>query len=168
MKKTQTIDISREQAETLVNATKEVLNLSPETGISINLKQRKRAPMPDFTMIFHATGMMVVKEIQPASLAVFWLFLCKLPYSNHIGINQNTIAEETTLSIASVKRAVKELKEKKLIISYADQQDSRRLVYMINPVVAWRGDNIKRMKKVKEIVQLNPGQLRLFDGKDQQ
>ena len=166
MAKKQTIDISKKQAETLVNATKEVLNLSPETAINITLGKKKRPNMPDFTMMFHATGMMVVKEISPASLSVFWLFLCKLPYSNHIGINQDTIAEETTLSIASVKRAVKELKEKKLIISYADQQDGRRLVYMINPVIAWRGDNIKRMKKVQELVKSNPSQLRLFDGKD--
>lgn len=166
MKKRQVIDVSPKQAESLVNATKETLNLPADIGISINLKQKKKPPMPDFTMIFHATGMMVVKEISPASLSVFWLFLCKLPYSNHIGINQTTIAEETTLSIASVKRSVKELKEKKLIISYADQQDGRRLVYMINPVIAWRGDNIGRMKKVKEIISGDPNQLRLFDGKD--
>mgnify|MGYP003375970438 CR=1 FL=1 len=166
MKKKQIIEISKEQAESLATATRNALNLPEDTAINIGFNKKKRPALPDFTMMFHATGMMVVKEIQPASLSVFWLFLCKLPYSNHIGINQNTIAEETTLSIASVKRAVKELKEKKLIISYADQQDSRRLVYMINPVIAWRGDNVKRMKKVKEIVQQYPGQLRLFDGKD--
>jgi predicted transcriptional regulator len=166
MAKKQVIEISKKQAETLVNATKDALNLSPDSAINISLGKKKRPNMPDFTMIFHGVGMMVVKEITPAALSVFWLFLCKLPYSNHIGINQSTIAEETTLSIASVKRAVKELKEKKLIISYADQQDSRRLVYMINPVVAWRGDNLNRVKKVQEIVKSHPGQLRLFDGKD--
>lgn len=166
MAKKQIINISKENAEKLVIATKEALNLSPDSAVNISVGKKKRPNMPDFTMMFHATGMMVVKEISPASLSVFWLFLCKLPYSNHIGINQNTIAEETTLSIASVKRAVKELKEKKLIISYTDQQDSRRLVYMINPVIAWRGDNINRMKQVKEIIKSHPGQLRLFDGKD--
>lgn len=166
MAKKQIIDITQKQAEMLADTTREVLNLPVDSAINISLNKKKRPPLPDFTMMFHATGMMVVKEISPASLSVFWLFLCKLPYSNHIGINQSTIAEETTLSVASVKRAVKELKEKKLIISYTDQQDSRRLVYMINPVIAWRGDNVKRMKKIKDVIKDYPGQLRLFDGKD--
>lgn len=157
------IPMSEKQAESLNISIKEILSLDEETGLELRLKPVKRIQMPEFTMIFQATGLLVLKEIKPATLSVFWLFLCKLQYSNHIGVHQKTIAEETNLSIISVKRGIKELLDKKMIVGYADPSDARRQLYIINPHVAWKGKNKKRILAIKELVKTNPNQITIFD-----
>jgi DNA-binding MarR family transcriptional regulator len=157
--------ITQKQAEEIANGITDKLNLAEGTGISVNLS-RKKIPIPDYTMLFQAVGLQVTKILKPSSLCVFYHFLCKLQYSNHIGVDQNTIAEELELSVITVKRAIKELKDNKIIIDYKDQQDNRRNVYIINPEVAWRGSAAGRIKTLRKIEADNKNQMKLFNNKE--
>jgi len=153
--------VTPKQASDIANDITDKLNLAEGTGISINLS-RKKVPIPDYTMLFQAVGMQVTRVLKPSSLCVFYHFLCKLQYSNHIGVDQNTIAEELEMAVITVKRAIKELKDNKIIIDYKDQQDNRRNVYIINPEVAWRGKATERIKTIRKIEAANKNQLTIF------
>jgi len=163
MKKDKSIltGITSKQAENITNSISNTLKLEEGTGISINLS-RKKVPIPDYVMVMQAVGMVVSKEINTSSLAVLWLFLCKLQYSNHIGVDQKTIAEETGMSLITIKKAIHQLKEKNIILDYKDLQDNRRNVYMINPEVAWRGKATERIKAVRKLEAENKNQLKMF------
>jgi len=73
-----------------------------------------------------------------------------MEYSNHVGCNQTTLAEDLELSLRSVSRAIKELKDMAVILDYKDPQDRTRNVYMVNPHSAWKGKISKRQKFIKE------------------
>jgi DNA-binding MarR family transcriptional regulator len=112
----------------------------------------------DFTMIFQAFIKDMVKVLSPAGCKVILKFFSLMQYSSHIGIDQKTLAEELELSIRSINGAIKELLNMSVIIGYADPQDRRRQVYIVNPHGAWKGDLNKRKKVLKD----NPNQYKMF------
>jgi predicted transcriptional regulator len=124
--------------------------IGDETNIRVGL-ERKKIPAPEFVMLYQAVGMLYLKELSEKTIKVFYLFLLKLKYGNHIGMNVDSIAEETKISIASVERALKQLKENKMIISYSDPQDKRRNIYILNPHIAWKGTVSQRKKVMREM-----------------
>lgn len=160
-KKLKSIPVTNKQANEVSKGIREVLNLDDDIAVGIHLK-RKMPAIPNYTMIFQAVGLMTVKEITPSSLKLLWYFVCKLQYSNHIGIDQKTMVEETSLSIQTVKASIKQLKEKNIIISYTDLQDSRRNVYVINPNLVWRGSSKERINTMKKMMSIDPNQLNIF------
>lgn len=160
-KKVKTIPITPGQADTIASGIRETLNLSEDVQVGVFAK-RKIPSIPNYTMIFQAVGFLMINEITPSSLKLLWYFVTKLQYSNHIGIDQKTMMEETGLSIQTVKASIKQLKDKNIIISYDDVQDNRRNVYIINPNLAWRGTSMERVKTLKKIMGENPNQLTLF------
>jgi hypothetical protein len=139
---------NKNQCYDLAKVTKKILGEENVNNVVIAL-QKNKIPIPEFVMMFQAIGKLLLKEIKPSSLNVFWLFICKMEYSNHIGIDQLTIAEETGLSSKTVWRSINELKERNIIISYSDVQDKRRKIYIINPQFAWKGTATERMKKIR-------------------
>jgi len=156
------IPVTRNQANTVAEGIRETLNLADDMQVGVFLKPKKKMPIPNYAMIFQGVGMMAVKEINPSSLAVFWLFICKLQWGTHVGCDQTTIAEETNLALPTVKKALKQLTEKNMILSYKDLQDKRRNVYVLNPLVVWKGESKERIKQMKKITELNPNQLEIF------
>ncbi len=164
-KKLKTIPITSEQAYDVANGIRERLNLHEEVQVSVYSK-RKSAPIPNYTMIFQAVGFLMINEITPSSLKLLWYFVTKLQYSNHIGIDQQTMVDDTGLSIQTVKACIKQLSEKNIVLSYDDIQDKRRNVYIINPNIAWRGTSTERMKTLKKLMGVDPNQLSLFGKTD--
>ena len=121
---------------------------------------KNREKIPDFIMLFQeAVTMMLNGTINKSALNVFVYFLGKMQYSNHIGIDQKTIAEETKLSLGTIKLVVPELQRLNIIIKYEDLQDKRRNVYIINPLLAWKG-RVKDRKKVMKTI--DKSQLDIF------
>ena len=80
-------------------------------------------------MVSQATALYCAKELSGSGLKVLNYFFGIMQYSNHIAVNQNTIAEETSQSLITVKKAIKELKDSNIIIEYKDQIFSISNIY---------------------------------------
>lgn len=142
--------ITRKKAIDTAEAIKQTLELPEDTIVAVSLS-RKIPPLPTYVMLFQAVSLLIAQAISLPTLKVFFLFLGKLQYSNHVGVDQLTIVEEIGLSPRTVKRAVKELEENNIIIKYKDMQDHRRNVYIINPHVAWKGKSKERKSTIKKM-----------------
>lgn len=105
----------------------------------------------DFIMLFQKVTEQAIRNLKPATAKIMLYMLCKLNWSNHIGVDQSTMAEECLISIPSVQRAIKELLDLHIIISIPDPQDKRRSIYLINPHSAWKGQEHKRKKAIKTL-----------------
>ena len=152
-------DITKKQAYELEQSVRDITEM-PETKVSIITGRYYPKNIPDFVMLFQAVTEKIISELSPASAKILLYMLSKLRYSNHIGINQTTIAEETHLSERSVSRSVKELKDLKILIAYKDEQDKRRDVYIINPYTAWKG-TFKAQKTAIKLIDANQTSLEL-------
>jgi transcription initiation factor IIE alpha subunit len=68
------------------------------------------------------------------------------------------MALELGYSLRQVERALIELEQMKVIIKSKHREDSRMVVYHINPYQSWKGDIADRKKRIAEH---NPNQLKL-------
>jgi len=160
-KKMKSIPVTKNQANAVAESVREHLNLDDNVQVAV-IQKRKQAPIPNFTFLFQAVGYFAMNEITPSSLKLLWYFLTKMQYSNHIGINQKTMAEETGMPMTTIKVSIRQLKEKKVLLSYDDMIDNRRNVYIINPNIAWRGTASERGKAIKKLMAVDPNQLNMF------
>lgn len=142
-------NLSKNAVDNIVNTiTKDI---GEETKIVISTGKFYPKNIPDYVMIFQKITEQLIKGLQPAATKVFLYMICKLQYSNHIGVDQVTIADECNLSVRTVNGSIKELLELQMIILYRDLQDKRRKVYMINPYTAWKGKMQQRKKAIKQM-----------------
>lgn len=149
--------ISQEKANEIVKLINEGETLSESTKVVISQGRYYPKDIEDFVMLFQKITEQAIKNLKPASAKVMLYMLCKLQWSNHIGINQITMAEECDISKPSIARAIRELLELKIIITTPDPQDKRRNIYIINPYSAWKG----KVKHRKKAIQSLQGQLSL-------
>lgn len=164
MKKTG-FDVSKKQTEDIAVSINSILKLPEDTSVGVYLTKRKQK-IPDFIMVFQeALGMLLLKEIEPSTFKILACFWFKMQYSNHVGIDQKTIAEESHLALATVKKGIDQLKKYNIIISYDDPQDKRRNIYIMNPNTVWKGTEKERRRVISKI---NPNQLLLPFYKDLQ
>jgi predicted transcriptional regulator len=128
--------------------------------ISINVVQARKFPKdwPDFVMLFTVANGIISRQLRDPGSRVLLYMISLQQYGNHVGVNQNDIADALKISRTSVWRALKQLKELNVLIDYPDPQSSNRNVYIISPHYNWKGDNSKRTKLLKE----NPKQFKLF------
>ena len=126
-------------------------NLDNDYQVNVSLVRRKIV-VEDYVMLFQkAVLMMLDGGVSKNGLKIFVYMLGKLQYSNHIGVDQQTIADDNKMSLVYVKKTIAELKKVNVILPYKDIQDRRRSVYVINPIVAWKGKVVNRKKFVKTI-----------------
>lgn len=146
--------ITKEKTKGIADSVKKELN--EDYTINVSLARRK-IRVENFVMLFQeAVTQMLDGNISKNGLRIFVYMLGKLEYSNHIGVDQETIAKDNGLSLVYIKKTIKELKDASILIGYQDNQDKRRNVYVINPIIAWRG-KIKHRKKF-----INENQLKLI------
>jgi predicted transcriptional regulator len=148
--------INKGNSEEIVKSVKNALG--DDTLVTIYNGRKFPKDIPPFVMLFQAVNVTLSKELSPSSCKVLLYLISLMQYSNHIGCDQQTVAEELNLSLRSVNGAVGELKTRKIIIEYKDPQDKRRNVYLINPLQSWKGsfkERIKVMKENKEQLQLD-------------
>ena len=148
--------IDRHKIDKITDAIDETLDT--DYAIAVNLVKRK-LEVENFVMLFQeATTAMLSGNISKNGLRIFVYLLGKLQYGNHIGVDQETIARDNGYSLVYIKKTISELKKANIIIPYQDLQDKRRNVYVVNPIIAWRGKVKNRKKFIKE----NPNQLDMF------
>jgi DNA-binding MarR family transcriptional regulator len=140
--------ITRHKVESISNAVQS--NLDDDYAISVSLI-RKKIKVENYVMLFQeAVNRLLENKISKNGLRVFVYMLSKLQYSNHIGVDQRTIAEDNDISLVYLKKTLKELKDANIIIPYKDMQDKRRNVYIINPIIAWKGKVKNRTKFISD------------------
>jgi len=145
--------ITKEKAKDIADSVQD--KMDDDYTINVSLVRRK-VRVENFVMLFQeAVTQMLDGNISKNGLRIFVYMLGKLEYSNHIGVDQETIAKDNGLSLVYIKKTIKELKDAKILIGYQDVQDKRRNVYIINPVIAWRG-KVKHRKTF-----INKNQLKL-------
>lgn len=133
-------------------------DLGDDMAVSVFVGKKFPKDVPEFVMMFQSAGKSLFKTLSPGACKVIGYMFSILQYSNHIGTDQKTLSEELSLSVRTVNGAIKELKDKSVIISYRDPQDTRRQIYMINPHAAWKGKIQNRQKHIKA----NPLQVDLY------
>lgn len=132
--------------------------LGDETTVTVSIKP-KISRTEDFVMVYQAVGKKILEDkMALTTIKVFYYLIMNLEFQNFIGININTLAEKINLSIPSVNRAMKELKDANILLATKDSFDARRNIYRINPLSAWKGKARNRNVEVKE----NPNQLTLY------
>lgn len=92
---------------------------------------------------------------------VLFYFIAVSQYENFISVDINTISEDIEISVASVKRATKELSDDNIIMKVAHPMDKRRTDYFMNPQAMWRGKTVNRDKFINK-AKTNKLQLTLF------
>lgn len=148
--------ITKEKIELIAGAIND--SLEENYPIAVNLV-RPKIKVENYVMLFQEASLLMLEgNLSKNALKLFVYMLGKLQYSNHIGVDQETMAQENKMSLVYVKKTIRELKELNILLPYKDLQDSRRNVYVVNPTLAWRGKVKNRDKFLRDNKQLN-----LFD-----
>ena len=151
------IQISQEDADNIsdqiIDAYSDKISEKQQLAVYISKPKIRRKKEEDFVMYFQAlSSLQIAKRIKPNTARVFLFFLAKVAYSNHIGMDVLTVSEELEISKKTTITCLNELKGFNIIISYDDQQDKRRNVYIINPLVAWKGTDEHRDKVKQKLI----------------
>lgn len=152
--------VLKEKTENIAKSVRE--NFGTESAITIINGRKFPKGTPDFVFLFQLVGGELAKKLTPSACKVLLYMITLMAYGNHIGCNQTTLAADLELSLRSVNRAIKELRDMAVIIDYKDPMDKTRNVYIINPHSAWKGKISKRVTFLKE---LDKNQLALFSEK---
>jgi Firmicute plasmid replication protein (RepL) len=115
--------------------------------------------MPPSVFVMQNFAMQFSKHISLSSSTnrILWFLIGLTEYENFISIDQLSLSEELKISLPTIVRGLKELKELNIIISIPHRSDKRRNDYFINPNTMWRGNSFNRTKKVvsnKNILEL--------------
>lgn len=114
-----------------------------------------------FTMLFQVVNLFLVKEMPPADCKVLLYLVSMVKYGNIIDRTIKEIAEDLGYKDSQwIQKSLKNLQEKKIILTSKHPQDKRRLVYMINPLHSWKG-TVK--DRVKTLSFYDTKQLSIFD-----
>jgi DNA-binding MarR family transcriptional regulator len=141
----------KEMTSTIENGIEE---FGRDNGVPIEaytIYKTKKARLPDHVMLFQAFSMFAAGQFQPTTCKVLFKLLSLSEYENYISIDVKTIAEEISLSVVSVNRALKELKDSNVISVHKHTSDKRRNDYFINPLATWKGSSIQREKQIKKL-----------------
>ena len=161
MKKDEKRQVFKDFGNYLEDGTKEVANqFGIDADVTI-ITKGKTGKMPDSVFVLQDFAMkLAIRGVYNTStFRVLFYFIAVSKYENFISADVETISEDCSLSIASVKRATKQLNEDNIIMKVPHPNDKRRFDYFLNPKATWRGKAINRdkfLKKAKdERLQLN-------------
>jgi hypothetical protein len=137
-------------------------NLTERVSINVIQKRQFSKDIPDFAIIFQIATRITSCHLSPTACQLVLHMIGWLQYGNHIGVNQQTMAERLGTSLITIKRAIKELTDNNIILPYKDKNDTlnadgRRNNYIINPMIVWKGKEHKR----KEAIKADPKQYKL-------
>jgi len=152
------IKANKKQTENIAENIRQ--ELASDVLVSVNM--RKTIPkVPDFVMIWQeAIRRVVVGEgLTLITYRVMFFLIGSMEFQNFIGVDIKTIAEDLKVSVPSVDRAMKQLKDIGIVISIKDTFDKRRNAYMLNPLTGWKGKASNYVSAVKKMKNLPvPGQ----------
>lgn len=154
--------LTKKQTENIAENIQRELN--EDMQVSVIMKSKIPA-IPDYIQLFQEAIKRIVagEGMTLTTYRVFCFLLGSMEYQNFIGIDIKTLAEDLNVSVPSVDRAMKQLKELNIIISIKDTLDRRRNAYMLNPKAAWKGKAKNYIAAVKKMKNLkSPGQTSLL------
>lgn len=153
------MDVNREKLESIRD---HAMSEIEGAEVSVFVKQ-KRPPVETYTMFFQAVNGLLVKGLTPASCKILLYMISNAQYGNYITKQVEWMSEDLDLSIATVKRAVKQLVDNNILLKIPNPQDKRQNDYYLNPTQSWKG-KVKERDKAMKYLQQNVGkQLNLLD-----
>lgn len=153
------MNVNREKLESIRD---HAMNEIEGSEVSVFVK-KKRPKVETYTMFFQVVNGLLVKALTPASCKVLLYMISYAQYGNYISKQTEWIAEDLDLSIATVKRAIKQLVDLNIILKVPNPEDRRQNDYYLNPTQSWKGQ-VKERDKAMKYLQQNVGkQLNLLD-----
>ena len=137
------------------NLSREINERLEDAGITKNnvnvfLSENTIKEKEPFTKLFQKQSG-VIFSAKPVTAKILMYFLCASSYGNYIEADVSDISLLTRISESSVKRAIKELIEMKVLLRDKDLNDKRRNTYYINPHMAWKGNPGDRIKSIEKL-----------------
>lgn len=154
--------LTKNQSENISESIKKEFN--EDMIVSVVVKN-KIPTIPDYVQLFQEAIRRIVagEGMTLITYRVFLFMLGSMQYENFIGINIKTISEDLNVSVPSVSRAMKQLKDLNIIITIKDTMDRRLNCYILNPKAVWKGKAKNYISVVKKMKNLkNPGQTSLL------
>jgi len=113
-----------------------------------------------FTLLFQASTKAICRTIKPVTSKML-IYLCSIvEYDNFIPEGKKEMSLGLGYSIRQVERALSDLEQMRVVIKTKNREDSRMVVYHINPLQSWKGDIVNRKKRIASYT--NPNQLQMF------
>ena len=143
---------SKEKTDLIVNSIKDIhdgLN-EPIPAISVYSGMKYPKNMPDFIMLFQMAVRLIIKSLTPSACKIFLYLLVTAMYDNVVGVTIKKLISELEFNKRTVIKALKELKDKNIVVSIKDLNDNRISIYIINPHTAWKGTIRTRNKFIKK------------------
>lgn len=155
-------DDGKRKALTIVKGALELAGLNPdEYDLTLHKKGNPKAA-PNI-QVFQTAAYLAATCLSPSAGKIFLYFLSMSEFENYVGVShQDTIAEDTGLTIRTVSNALKELNDNGIIIKTQNPQDKRLVDYWLNPMSAWKGKTLNRKIALQKIASENENQLHLF------
>ena len=121
--------------------------------------KKQKANMPQSVFVLQNFAMEFATNItlNVSTYRILFHFIGLAKYENFLSIDQLTISEELSISLNTVLRGLKELKDLNIILSLPHPSDKRRNDYFINPNTMWKGNSTNRTKRIikdKHILEL--------------
>jgi predicted transcriptional regulator len=141
-------------------------NLAEELGVSekdpVNLftVRQKVKTNNQFVMLFYENFSRLIEILTKTELRVLMCILKYLEFQNVFKLTQKTIASSLETDEANVSRAIKKLREKKIISVDKDGTE------YVNPFIFAKGNMLAIKKKIPEYSKFFNGQLELLDDKN--
>lgn len=135
--------------------TDEMETVKVDIRVSRDIPKYRNEP---FTLLFQASTRAISRTIKPVTAKLLIHLCAVVDYNNIIPQGKKEMAEELQYSLRQLERAFNELEKMNVVIKVRHIEDSRCVVYHLNPFQSWRGGIIDRTKKIKEY---NPNQLQI-------
>ena len=141
--------------------------------INVFVKKERKLENNKFLFLFQDTEFLLARNLSSGACKVIMLFRAICKYENKVDYTVKQIIKVSGLSRPTVFKALKELKEKGIILEMKDTEDERRNVYFLNPESQWKGKvaNINNVKALFDTdgkfeafhTSTNPNQLTIMD-----
>jgi len=145
-------------------------NVGNDRIIEVKIQEKKpKGKLPPAVFIFQKFALEASKILSPSALQVIIYFIGITEFGNYVSMDILTLSEELKLSEKTSWRALKELKEKGIVVEAKHGQDKRRKDYWLHPDAVFKGGSADRIKKRLEMQeqglipkQENPNQQALW------
>ena len=126
-----------------------------DIGVNVYVGKSDKRKLKGFSMVFQYPALAILQMFSYRAILVFVYMVGKSEYGNFVGIDQTSIADhfsrgKNTMSVRTVKRAIKELVDDSVLIKVKSMTDKRRNEYMLNPFASWKGDAKTYYERLKD------------------
>jgi len=128
------------------------------TQVTVRVEKKRPFRYEDFTMLFHAVNIVLLKKITPAATKLLLYLMVNMGYGNVVNRTIKQLMDELGYGRTQMWKALKELEEERVIIKEAWEGDMRESLIYLNPEQSWRGfpqDRQKTKRNLEDKAQLS-------------